>query len=70
VLKFEAAFFAIVFPANDYERSHEADHFKVSIQFFGAPDLAVLGFECFSAARLGVDLGEAVATIGFSGVGH
>jgi hypothetical protein len=55
VLEFEAAFFSVAFPANDHERGHEARHLKILAQFFGAPDLSVLDFQCFSAAGLGID---------------
>jgi hypothetical protein len=58
VLKFQTSFSPVTFPANDHERGHEADYFKVLTQFLGVPNLPVLGFESFTATRLSIDFGE------------
>ena len=70
MLEFEAAFLSIAFPANHDERCQEASNVKGLAQFLGVPDLPMLGFKCFPAAGLGVDLSEAMAAIRFGGVGR
>jgi hypothetical protein len=62
VLKFQTSLDAVAFPANHDEWGEEADYFKVLTQFLGVPNLAVLGFECFTTSRLGIDFHEALTT--------
>jgi hypothetical protein len=55
VLELQAALLAIRISGHDDKRSHESNDAKVFAQLIGAPNLAVLGFECFTATRCGID---------------
>ena len=70
VLELQAPLLPIAEAANDDEGSHEADGLKLIPKLVGVPDLSVLSFEGFSAAGLGVDLGEALTTGRFGCIGH
>jgi hypothetical protein len=70
VLELQASLHAVDFTADHHEGRKKPDHFKVLAQFLGVPNLSVLGFQGFSAAGLGVDLNDSLATIWFGGVGH
>jgi len=70
MLKFQGAFSPITAPAHHDERGKKADHFEIPAQFLRVPDLPMLGFERFTAAGLGIDFHEALATKGFGWVGH
>jgi hypothetical protein len=58
MLKFKASLHAVAFPANHDEWGEESDDFKVLAQFLGVPSLPVLGFECLTTSRLGIDFSE------------
>lgn len=68
VLKFQSALSTVAFSAHHDEWGYEADHFKVLAQFFGVPDLPVLGFKGFTAAGLGIDFDDTLTAGGFGGV--
>jgi hypothetical protein len=70
VLELQAPLLTVAKAANNDERSHETDGFKVIPQLVGVPDLPVLGFEGFSAAGLGIDFRQTLAASGFGGIGH
>jgi hypothetical protein len=52
------------------ERRKESFHVEVPLKLGGAPHLTVLGFEGFTAARLGVDFGEFLSADVFGWIGH
>ena len=70
VLELETSFESVAFSSDHDEGSHKADHFEVFAEFRCRPRLTVLGFECFSAAGLGIDFSKALTTERFGGVGH
>jgi hypothetical protein len=70
MLEFQASLHAIAFPPNHNVGGHEANDLKILAKLVCVPDLAVLGFEGFPAARFGVDLDKTFATYGFGWIGH
>ena len=59
---------ALAFDADVW--SHESNHLEVAAQFLCVPHLSIMGFECFPAAGFDVDLGESLASDGFSWIAN
>jgi hypothetical protein len=70
MLEFKTALLAVTATTDYDERCHESDHLEISAEFLGVPDLSVLSFEGFTAARLSVDFEKALTAKGFSCVEH
>lgn len=66
VLEEERAPHSVRTTADDDQRRCEAQDLEVLAEFLRVPDLAVFGFQGFTAARLSVDLGLHFATHGFA----
>ena len=70
VLEFQAPFASVGAATDNDEWSHEADDLKVVPQFVGSPHLTVVRFECRSASRIAVDLGDSLSSGGFGRISH
>ena len=56
--------------SNDHKGGTETQDNEITLEFLSVPDLTVLLFEMFSAARLGVDLSRHGPADVFSWIGH
>jgi hypothetical protein len=55
MLELQAADYAVRLATDDNERREEAGHIEVLLHLLSIPDSSVLGFQCLSAARFGID---------------
>jgi hypothetical protein len=56
VLEEEAALLAVALAFHHDDGRHEPNHLEFFPQVVRIPDMAVLGFQCLTAAGFGVDL--------------
>jgi hypothetical protein len=70
VLELQAPLLPIAEAANDDERSHEANGFKLVPKLVGVPDSSVLSFEGFTTAGMGVNFSQTLTTSRFGDIGH
>ena len=70
MLELQRALFAVALAAHDDEGSKKARHLKIATEFFGRPDLTVLGFESITATGLTIDFYDPLPAIRFGCIRH